>query len=300
MCPTLSPALAGEGEEGEVRGVEHQLDAHEDHQRVAADQHAEHAQAEEQPRQDQVVLQSGRVTCSDGSAQIRATWRPRRRRRWPPAAASDTASNGSEPLRVERAADRTPACRSSRGPRRDASARRPAGDSAMHGKSATNSPRRASHPSTRPTRDRGRRHRARRALSSMITKRNSTMMAPGVDEDLQHRDGVRRAAARRCRRGRRRSPPAPSPQLIGLRAATTPAAETTVSDREEPEEDRARSRASLQLSEVRPRAVSPNGQRVLGRMCSSNSARNFMTKLCTGSAAASPSAQMVLPSPIGG
>ena len=48
--PGPSPRVAREGEEGEVGGVEHQLDAHEDHQRVAAHQHAEHAQAEEQRR----------------------------------------------------------------------------------------------------------------------------------------------------------------------------------------------------------------------------------------------------------
>ena len=48
--PSHVAALAREGEEGQVRRVEHQLDAHEHHQRVAAHQHAEHAQAEERRR----------------------------------------------------------------------------------------------------------------------------------------------------------------------------------------------------------------------------------------------------------
>ena len=68
--PTSVAAHAREGEEGEVGGVEHQLDAHEDHQRVAADQHAEHAQAEEQRGEEQVVLEWGPL-ATDAPFQMR-------------------------------------------------------------------------------------------------------------------------------------------------------------------------------------------------------------------------------------
>src|SRR5690606_30691073 len=46
---------AGEGDEREVAGVEHQLDAHEHHDRVAPDQHTSGADGEQQRRQVQVV-----------------------------------------------------------------------------------------------------------------------------------------------------------------------------------------------------------------------------------------------------
>src|SRR5262245_29901280 len=85
--------IAGEGEEGEVGGVEHHLDAHEDHQRVAADQDAEHAQAEEQGGQEEVVLQRDAVhglpPCQtrDLATTTAPTMATRR--------SSDTASNGA-------------------------------------------------------------------------------------------------------------------------------------------------------------------------------------------------------------
>ena len=45
---------AGEGDEGEVDGVEHQLDAHEHHQRVAPDQQADGADGEQHGGQHEV------------------------------------------------------------------------------------------------------------------------------------------------------------------------------------------------------------------------------------------------------
>src|SRR5205814_5561725 len=47
---------AREGQEGEIDRVEHQLDAHEDDDRVAPHDHAGGAEREEQRRQDEVVL----------------------------------------------------------------------------------------------------------------------------------------------------------------------------------------------------------------------------------------------------
>ena len=55
QVPDVVSALARESQEREVGGVEHQLDAHEHHQRVAADQHAQHAEAEQRRGQDQIV-----------------------------------------------------------------------------------------------------------------------------------------------------------------------------------------------------------------------------------------------------
>src|SRR5205814_956893 len=45
----------GEGDECEVRRVEHQLDAHEHHERVLAHQQADRADREEDRREDEVV-----------------------------------------------------------------------------------------------------------------------------------------------------------------------------------------------------------------------------------------------------
>src|SRR5688500_6610177 len=46
---------AAEGDQGQVDRVEHQLDAHEDEDRVAAHQHADTADGEQQRGEDQVV-----------------------------------------------------------------------------------------------------------------------------------------------------------------------------------------------------------------------------------------------------
>ena len=45
VCPAMSSRAADEGHEGQVHGVEHQLDAHEHHERVAAHQQADRADA---------------------------------------------------------------------------------------------------------------------------------------------------------------------------------------------------------------------------------------------------------------
>ena len=50
ICPSSESQLAREGDEGEVGGVQHQLDRHEDDQRVAPHQHADHADQEQQWR----------------------------------------------------------------------------------------------------------------------------------------------------------------------------------------------------------------------------------------------------------
>src|SRR5690606_26418681 len=47
--------LPGEGDEREVAGVEHELDAHEHHDRVPPGQHADGPDREQQPRQDEVM-----------------------------------------------------------------------------------------------------------------------------------------------------------------------------------------------------------------------------------------------------
>ena len=64
--------LRGEGDEGEVDGVEHQLDAHEHHQRVAPDQQPDGADGEQQRAEHQVPgrgdLQAA-ITC-DLSARL--------------------------------------------------------------------------------------------------------------------------------------------------------------------------------------------------------------------------------------
>src|SRR5207302_808262 len=49
--PVLAVEEAPEGDEGEVDGVEHQLDRHEDDQRVAPDQHAQRADHEQRGAQ---------------------------------------------------------------------------------------------------------------------------------------------------------------------------------------------------------------------------------------------------------
>ena len=48
--------LACEGEERQVGGVQHQLDAHEHHQGIAANQNAEHPHAEQDRRENQVMV----------------------------------------------------------------------------------------------------------------------------------------------------------------------------------------------------------------------------------------------------
>src|SRR6266508_171978 len=46
--------LVRHGDEAQVDGIEHQLDAHEQHQRIAADQHADRADAEQDGPEDEV------------------------------------------------------------------------------------------------------------------------------------------------------------------------------------------------------------------------------------------------------
>src|SRR3954467_10036683 len=52
--PAHVPAVARERDEREVGGVEHQLQAEQDHERVAPREHAGHPDAEDQRRDDQV------------------------------------------------------------------------------------------------------------------------------------------------------------------------------------------------------------------------------------------------------
>ena len=63
-----------EGDQCQVRGVEHQLDAHEQHDRVAPDQHPDGADGEQDRRQHQVVV-GARTSPSLGRSWVR----PRRR-----------------------------------------------------------------------------------------------------------------------------------------------------------------------------------------------------------------------------
>src|SRR5207247_1418231 len=60
-APTLvdRAVLPREGDQSEVRGVEHELDTHEDHDRVAADQHPRAPDEEERHRHDAVRAASG-------------------------------------------------------------------------------------------------------------------------------------------------------------------------------------------------------------------------------------------------
>ncbi len=59
-CPSRVPGGAAEGDEREVHRVQHQLDAHEDGDDVAAQEDAERAEAEEdQAQQDRVVDEGG-------------------------------------------------------------------------------------------------------------------------------------------------------------------------------------------------------------------------------------------------
>jgi len=51
--------VAGEGHQSEVGRVEHQFETHEDHEEVAACDHAQQTQAEEQRADDQVMVESG-------------------------------------------------------------------------------------------------------------------------------------------------------------------------------------------------------------------------------------------------
>ena len=53
--PLMSFKRLGERDERQVRGVEHQLDAHEHHERVLAHQQADRADREQERREDQVV-----------------------------------------------------------------------------------------------------------------------------------------------------------------------------------------------------------------------------------------------------
>ena len=55
IWPSRLPCSREKADEGEVAGVEHQLDAHEDHDRVAPDQHAGGADGEQQGCQIEVV-----------------------------------------------------------------------------------------------------------------------------------------------------------------------------------------------------------------------------------------------------
>src|SRR5215831_5895376 len=79
--PNRIAPLAGEGEKGQVRRVEHELDAHEDHQRVAPNHHAEHSDAEKKRSEKEVVLGGNHVLRSE-------LWRPPPRREWRPIAAA--------------------------------------------------------------------------------------------------------------------------------------------------------------------------------------------------------------------
>src|SRR5678810_1461888 len=52
--------VAGKRHEGEIDGIEHELDRHEDHEQVAAEQHAECADEEQDRAQIQIVMNSDR------------------------------------------------------------------------------------------------------------------------------------------------------------------------------------------------------------------------------------------------
>src|SRR5690348_9502639 len=58
-------AVAGQGDEVQVGGVEHELDAHEDHQRVAADEHARDADGEQQEGDEEDRVRGSHQTRSD-------------------------------------------------------------------------------------------------------------------------------------------------------------------------------------------------------------------------------------------
>ena len=75
VWPPMSPMPRGQGDEAEVDGVEHQLDAHEHHERVAPHEHADGADAEQHGGRG-----SGTTSGSGRSSAI-TTRRSRRRRR---------------------------------------------------------------------------------------------------------------------------------------------------------------------------------------------------------------------------
>ena len=62
----LVAVRAREGDEREVRRVEHQLEAEQDHERVAAHEHAAGADAEDQRREDEVPLDAHRCGAPSG------------------------------------------------------------------------------------------------------------------------------------------------------------------------------------------------------------------------------------------
>src|SRR2546430_5929152 len=73
--------LPREGDESEVRGVEHELDAHEDHDRVAADQQPRAPDEEERRRHDDVCAERNghgrrRRAASSGSSRLVSTIAP--------------------------------------------------------------------------------------------------------------------------------------------------------------------------------------------------------------------------------
>src|SRR5207249_2295552 len=69
---------ASEGDQGEIHGVEHQLDAHEDDDGVAARQDTDSADREEDRRQVEVVVDAHRsssFTVSSACGTAADTWR---------------------------------------------------------------------------------------------------------------------------------------------------------------------------------------------------------------------------------
>ena len=59
IWPFTCVPLMGEGDEGEVHGVEHELDGHEDRDEIALDEEADDAEAEEDGAKEQIPGQAG-------------------------------------------------------------------------------------------------------------------------------------------------------------------------------------------------------------------------------------------------
>ena len=72
-----------EGDQGQIRRVEHQLDRHEDDEGIPPHQHAQHPHAEQHRGKGDVPGGGDHVTPLP-----RAAWRARSPRRWPPGAAT--------------------------------------------------------------------------------------------------------------------------------------------------------------------------------------------------------------------
>ena len=93
--PSAVPEPLAEGHQGQVGGVQHQLDGHEDHERVAPDEHAEHAHGEEHGRERHVVGLRHHRSCELRAPVASSDARP------PCAASSSTevSSNGKQVVR---------------------------------------------------------------------------------------------------------------------------------------------------------------------------------------------------------